>query len=192
MVVSANVDWVKAANRKNALGTTFIKLNLNMINSYTKGSGLAVDDGLLLASANEISGSLKAELFHHIPGLAVANVQFAQVLTEGQKDHFPQPFRVDGKFASGLLEIVNTPKGERMRLRVSRHVEGLKAAVAIARGSSEVETMALAPVSGDHHILQSAVAPQEPHEFSATLVLKAGKQIEKLVFAMAEPEGHHH
>ena len=153
---------------------------------------IAVDDGLLLASANEISGSLKAELFHHIPGLAVANVQFAQVLTEGQKDHFPQPFRVDGKFASGLLEIVNTPKGERMRLRVSRHVEGLKAAVAIARGSGEVETMALAPVSGDHHILQSAVAPQEPHEFSATLVLKVGKQIEKLVFAMAEPEGHHH
>ena len=79
-----------------------------------------------------------------------------------------------------------------MRLRVSRHAEGLKATVAIARDGGKVETLLLAPVSGDHHILQSAIAPQEPHEFSATLVLKAGKHVEKLSFAMAEPEGHLH
>ena len=153
---------------------------------------IAVDDGLLLAAANDIATSLKAELFHHIPGLAVANVQFAQVDSEEHDHRAPQPFRVNGKFASGLLEIVDTPKGERMRLRVSRHAEGLKATVAIARDGGKVETLLLAPVSGDHHILQSASAPQEPHDFSATLVLKAGKKIEKLTFAMIEPEGHHH
>jgi cation diffusion facilitator family transporter len=54
---------------------------------------IAVDDGLLLAAANDIAASLKAELFHHIAGLAVANVQFAQVETEGHDHHAAQPFR---------------------------------------------------------------------------------------------------
>ena len=63
---------------------------------------------------------------------------------------------------------------------------------AIARNGGKFETLLLAPVSGDHHVLQSAIAPQEPHVFSATPVLKAGKQVEKLAFAMVEPEGHHH
>ena len=153
---------------------------------------IAVDDNILLAAANDIAASLKAELFHHIPGLAVANVQFAQVETEGHGHHAAQPFRVEGKFASGLLEIVDTPKGERMRLRISRHAEGLKATVAIARDRGKVETLLLVPLSGDHHVLQSTIAPQEPHDFSATLVLKAGKQVEKLAFAMTDSEGHHH
>ena len=153
---------------------------------------IAVDDNILLAAANDIAASLKTELFHHIPGLAVANVQFAQVETEGQNHHAAQPFRVGGKLASGLLEIVNTLNGERMRLRTSRHAEGLKATVAIARDGGKVETLQLVPLSGDHHVLQSAIAPQEPHDFSATLILKAGKQVEKLTFAMAEPEGHDH
>ena len=74
-----------------------------------------------------------------------------------------------------------------MRLRVSRHVEGLKASVAIARSGGKIETLTLVPVLGDHHHLESAAAPKEPHEFSATLQLKAGKIAEELSFAMAEP-----
>ncbi|MEO9168281.1 MAG: cation diffusion facilitator family transporter [Aestuariivirga sp.] len=153
---------------------------------------IAVDDNILLAAANDIATSLETELFQHIPGLAVANIQFAEVEIEGHDHHAAQPFRVDGKFAGGLLEIVDTPKGERMRLRVSRHAEGLKATVAIDRDGGKVETLHLTPVSGDHHVLQSTIALKEPREFSATLVLKVGKQVEKLVFAMTEPEGHHH
>ena len=152
---------------------------------------IAVDDGLLLATANDIAESLKNKLFHHIPGLAVANVRFGkEAVTHNERHghhHAPQPFRVDCKLASGLLEIVNTPMGERMRLRVSRHAEGLKASVAIARSSGKIETLTLAPVSGDHHHLESAAAPEEPHVFSATLNLKAGKLVEELPFAMAEP-----
>ena len=135
--------------------------------------------------------SLQTELFHRIAGLAVANVHFAQGTIAHDEEHnhrhTPQPFRVDGKLANGLLEIVDTPNGERMRLRVSRHTEGLKATVAIQREGNEVETLALIPVRGDHHHLESAIAPAEPHEFKAKLHLTAGTQIEELSFSMAEP-----
>ncbi|MEW6633612.1 MAG: cation diffusion facilitator family transporter, partial [Pseudomonadota bacterium] len=93
---------------------------------------IAVSDGMLLAAANNIAASLKAELFAHIPALAVATVRFAEP-EEGGHHHAPDPFLVSGKLASGLLEIVDTPHGERMRLRLSRHAEGLRANVAIER-----------------------------------------------------------
>ncbi|CDX56686.1 putative transmembrane efflux protein [Mesorhizobium plurifarium] len=153
---------------------------------------IAVNDGLLLAAANNIAASLKAELFAHIPALDVATVRFAEPEAEGGHHHAPDPFLVSGKLASGLLEIVDTPQGERMRLRLSRHAEGLRANVAIERADGAVESLPLSPVGGDHHYLQSLVAPAEPHEFSARLQLTAGPDSEDLPFAMAEPEGHHH
>ncbi|TPJ74728.1 cation diffusion facilitator family transporter [Mesorhizobium sp. B2-6-2] len=153
---------------------------------------IAVDDGLLLAAANNIAASLKAELFAHIPALDVATVRFAEAETEAGHHHAPDPFLVSGKLASGLLEIVDTPQGERMRLRLSRHAEGLRANVAIERADGAVESLPLSPVGGDHHYLQSLVAPAEPHEFSARLQLAAGPDTEDLPFAMADPQGHHH
>ncbi|AZO15575.1 MULTISPECIES: cation diffusion facilitator family transporter [unclassified Mesorhizobium] len=153
---------------------------------------IAVNDGLLLAAANNIAASLKTELFAHIPALDVATVRFAAPEAEGGHHHAPDPFLVSGKLASGLLEIVDTPQGERMRLRLSRHAEGLQANVAIERAGGAVESLPLSPVGGDHHYLQSLVAPAEPHEFSARLQLAAGQDSEDLPFAMAEPERHHH
>ncbi|WP_027165713.1 cation diffusion facilitator family transporter [Mesorhizobium sp. WSM3224] len=153
---------------------------------------IAVNDALLLAAANNIATSLKTELFAHIPALDVATVRFAEPETEGGHHHVPDPFLVSGKLASGLLEIVDTPQGERMRLRLSRHAEGLRANVAIERAGGAVESLPLSPVGGDHHYLQSLVAPAEPHEFSARLQLAAGPDSEDLRFTMAEPEGHHH
>ncbi|WP_434722053.1 cation diffusion facilitator family transporter [Mesorhizobium sp. RIZ17] len=152
---------------------------------------IAVNDGLLLAAANNIAASLKAELFAHIPALDVAIVRFAEPEAEGGHHHAPDPFLVSGKLASGLLEIVDTPQGERMRLRLSRHAEGLQAGVAIERPGG-IERLVLSPVGGDHHYLQSLVAPAEPHEFSARLQLAAGSDSEDLPFMMAEPAGHHH
>jgi hypothetical protein len=153
---------------------------------------IAVNDGLLLAAANNIAASLKTELFAHIPALDVATVRFAEAQASGEHHHAPDPFLVSGKLASGLLEIVDTPQGERMRLRLSRHAEGLQVSVAINRPGSEIERLPLSPVGGDHHYLQSLVAPAEPHEFSARLQLAAGPDSEDLAFAMAEPEGHNH
>lgn len=72
--------------------------------------------------------------------------------------------------------IMDTDDGECMRLRVSRDVE------------------AMPPISlnDDHHILQSTVAPTEPHEFDAELRLISQSMTEELSFRMVEPEGHHH
>lgn len=153
---------------------------------------IAVNDGLLLAAANNIAASLKAELFAHVPALDVATIRFAEVQADSGHHHAPDPFLVSARLASGLLEIVDTPQGERMRLRLSRHAEGLRANVAIERSGGMVEQLPLSPVGGDHHYLQSLVAPAEPHEFSARLQLAAGPDSEDLPFAMAEPEGHHH
>lgn len=93
--------------------------------------------------------------------------------------HAPKPVQVSTRLADGLLQIVETPDGERMQLRVYRHVEGLSARVDIARDSG-TEILAPRPVDGDHHWLRSSAAPPEPHAF------------EELPFAMAEPERHEH
>lgn len=151
---------------------------------------VVIDESVLLAEANLITSKLKEELFAHIPALAVATVRIAAPEPQGHH-HAPDPFQVNGKLAQGLLEIVDTTEGERFRLRVSRHAEGLSAAVAIKRDAG-LEQHALVPVAGDHHLLQSLEAPAEPHEFDAELVLTNASDSERLVFRMLEPEGHHH
>ncbi|OZA10602.1 MAG: cobalt transporter [Rhodobacterales bacterium 17-64-5] len=103
--------------------------------------------------------------------------------------HAPDPFVVTCDLADGVLEIVATPQGERMRLTIARHAEGLTAMVIIDR-SAGPETLFLLPDAGDHHRLQSTEAPAEPHEFDARLVLHAGGRSKDLMFCMTEPEGH--
>jgi cation diffusion facilitator family transporter len=152
---------------------------------------VVVDPGMLVAEANIILGRLEEELFAHIPTLAVAAVRVVAPEATGHH-HVPAPFYVNGRLAQGLLEIVDTPDGERFRLRVSRHSEGLSAAVAIHRGEGSIEQHALVPVDGNHHLLQSQAAPAEPHEFEAELVLSDNAENERLSFRMMEPDGHHH
>ncbi|MBN9304934.1 MAG: cobalt transporter [Devosia sp. 67-54] len=152
---------------------------------------IEVDDRLLVAAASDIVESYREELFHHMPGLTSAQIRIAAPVAEGEHHHAPKPIQVASRLADGLLQIVDTPEGERMQLRVSRHAEGLSARVDIARGSN-IEVLDLQPVAGDHHWLRSAVAPAEPHEFSAKLRLTAGNDNEEVAFAMVEPEEHHH
>ncbi|MEO9228882.1 MAG: hypothetical protein ABI216_08055 [Devosia sp.] len=155
---------------------------------------IAVDDGLLVRAANAIADQVREELFEHIPALAVANVRFATFEDSGAEHahHAPKPFAVAGRLADGLLEIVDTPAGERMRLRVSRNAEGMRARVDIARADGQVETPELRPAAGNHHRLESAVAPAEPHAFDAKLWLAAGGETEDLPFSIIEPQGHQH
>ncbi|MDB5555959.1 MAG: putative cation efflux system protein [Rhizobium sp.] len=151
---------------------------------------VAIDPGMLLAEANVIVAKLEDELFAHLPALAVATVRVVSPEVSGHH-HAPDPFRVSGKLAQGLLEIVDTDAGERFRLRVSRHVEGLAATVAIQRPNS-IERHILVPVDGNHHLWESLEAPDEPHDFEAELLLTDTKQNERLPFKMLEPQGHHH
>ena len=159
---------------------------------------IAVDDSLTVAEANRITVALKDELREHLPPLGLATVQFdttGVVAVEGSAHghhHAPEPFKVDSPLAQGLLAIVDTPDGERIRLTVSAHAEALTAVVCIRRDGGTVERLPLLPTAGDHHVFQSENAPAEPHEFNADLQLSDGMRQERLPFRMEEPEGHHH
>lgn len=156
---------------------------------------LSVDlgDSLTVAAAQDIVAGLKAELFAHLPVLSQASIRIeptpAGAAAPHGHHHAPDPFRVHCDLAEGVLEIVDTPEGERMRLTVARHAEGLTAVVIINRPTGP-ETLFLLATPDDHHRLQSTEAPAEPHEFDARLVLTAQGQTIELPFHMSEPEGH--
>lgn len=159
---------------------------------------IAVDPTKTVAEANALVAALRNELNAHLPALATATIQLdsagarAAVGDRGHGHHHaPAPFTVSSRLATGLLEIIDTPEGERMRLSISKHAHGLEAAVEIARESG-VERLPLLPSSIDHHALISTVAPAEPHEFDAVLKLMAGIDVDDLPFRMEEPEGHRH
>jgi cation diffusion facilitator family transporter len=162
---------------------------------------IAVDESLALAEANAIAAMLRRQLLQHMPELRTANITFAAPASAdvsaaaqapSSHHHAPAPFRFSAELAEGVLEIVDTEDGERMRLSVSRHAEGLQAAVTIDRPGGVVETLPLAPVPGNHHLFQSETAPAEPHEFSAELRLRLGARDDALPFSMSEPHDHGH
>lgn len=158
---------------------------------------IAVDDTLTVVEASRIAVELQAELREHLPPLNTAAIQFATTAVVAASGgahghhHAPEPFKVASPLAKGILEIVDTPEGERMRLTVSQHAEALKATVHIHRPSGLTEKLPLMPAANDHHVFQSVAAPAEPHEFDAELQLAGGERQESLPFRMKEPEGRH-
>ncbi|AWC20865.1 putative cation efflux system protein [Aminobacter sp. MSH1] len=161
---------------------------------------IRVPETATVADVLKVTDALKQELFAHLPALAEATVRLDNPATSVgpsgevshiQHHHAPAPFKVTSDLVDGSLEIVDTPNGERMRLTVDRHVDGLAAAVVIERPGGP-ETLPLISVAGDHHRYESAVAPAEPHEFQARLILSAIDRQRELPFTMVEPEDHHH
>ncbi|RFB76407.1 cation diffusion facilitator family transporter [Methylovirgula sp. 4M-Z18] len=160
---------------------------------------IRVDEGLNVAQAGTIAAALRSELYAHLPPLGSATIQFARsdeasasAPAAHSHHHAPEPFEIASSLAIGRLAIVDTPNGERMRLSVQSHAAGLEALVRIFRENGRVETLPLRPAADDHHALLSEVAPEEPHEFNAELVLTAGGKSEAHPFCMEEPEGRHH
>ncbi len=165
---------------------------------------ILIDGGALMNEADRIGAALKKELFAHIPVLTVANVRVHGAAPEtaspqvadqghaGAHHRAPEPFKVKSTIAAGLLEIVDTPKGERMRLTLDHPVKGLTAMVTIERAASQVEVLPLISVANNPLTYQSSVAPKEPHEFWAELRLKVGDKFHVSHFKMVEPAGHHH
>jgi cation diffusion facilitator family transporter len=161
---------------------------------------ISLADAATVAEVLSVTEALKEELFAHLPALKEANVRLESPASraasgmEGshaQHHHAPTPFKVACDLAAGALEIVDTPAGERMRLTVDRHADDLTATVIIDRPNGP-ETLRLDPVVDNHHRFESAVAPAEPHEFQAKLVLGARDRQQELPFKMVEPEGHDH
>ena len=104
--------------------------------------------------------------------------------------HAPKAFVVRSKIANGELALVDTPDGERFRLSLSKAAKGLQATVIIDRGKAKEKLSLKAAQESNYY--QSSVAPIEPHEFAAKLVLKSKTQTITLPFEMKEPEGHRH
>lgn len=94
-----------------------------------------------------------------------------------------------GELADGVIDIIDTPNGERMRFVASQVTAGLTATVRIDRGNGAVEVLELI-ASGDPRAFLSGVAPAEPHEFDAVLRLGVAGQFEDLAFQVQEPTDH--
>ena len=86
----------------------------------------------------------------------------------------PNPVSVRGELAQGIIEIVDTAQDERMRFVADGAAAGLRAEVRIARAGGPPEILALAVMGDQPRIFWSSVAPQEPHQFEAQLILRLG------------------
>jgi cation diffusion facilitator family transporter len=160
---------------------------------------VAVDGKKTVEEASYLASTLRTELLAHIPALRTATVTFATpgdasvfditASTDPAPHHHAQePIEVNSALVKGTLTIVDTPDGERMRF-ISDHARGLTASVVIERPAGR-ETLHLLRKPGHFGVFESAVAPAEPHEFDATLLLSIGGHEDEVHFQMTEPVGH--
>ena len=160
---------------------------------------IAVDDKLPVSAGVKLAEQLRSELLGHFSALRTATITFAS--PDGASPfalaplahalhHATEPIVVKSKFANGELVIVDTPDGERFRLSLSKAVKGMQATVVIDRTGGK-EKLPL-KATDDSNTYESSVAPTEPHEFTAKLVLRTKTQSITLPFEMREPEDHHH
>lgn len=168
---------------------------------------VALDGTTTVLAADVITTQFERELFQHMPALAAARIRvcpfdanaiavgianISEATRIGAHGHAPESVEVKGALAEGMVAIVETPSGERLRLTVSRALEGLQATVEIQRGRGRVEKLELTSTSAGSLQYESTTAPAEPHEFDAKLVLREGAWTEALAFRMVEPHGGHH
>lgn len=160
---------------------------------------LAAPDNLTLAEANDLARSVQRALIDHLPAMGRASVSFvpanlkemAVTSPSATRDHHaPQPFRFNSTLANGVLEIIDTPEGERMRLTLERDAPTLAARVEIDRPGGKAELLELQKLQGQPTVLQSIATPAEPHQFDARLILDMDGQQDILPFAMEEPHAH--
>lgn len=162
---------------------------------------VAIDGGATVREAETASSAIERQLLAHIPALSVAHVRVRPASgTIGDHHrhehaghhHAPDPVPVSGALTEGVIEIIDTPDGERFRFTAARLTPGTEVVVAIDRPDSQVETLPLAALDDGLSELLSAVAPAEPHEFEARLLLQRGDHKEVLPFRMIEPADHTH
>lgn len=164
---------------------------------------VALDSSVTLSEADAIAVQFEHELFEHVPALSSARIRVrpynpvssAKLLVEHHGQHAghhqaPASVAVKGDLADGVVEIIETAQGERLRFTTSQAIAGLKVAARIQRGEHRVETLELAAQPGVATEYLSSLAPREPHEFDAHLRLQLGGRTEDLPFRVVEPEGH--
>lgn len=102
----------------------------------------------------------------------------------------PDPIHIKNEFATGRIEIVNTPDGERMKFFAETASANLNLRVIINRPEG-LEVLVLNKTTDGSNDFISDVAPNEPHEFSAEFEMSNSTQREIIPFEMHEPDGHH-
>ena len=102
--------------------------------------------------------------------------------------HHAEPVLVKGTVLNGVLEIVETPLGERFKFKSNDSLRALALTVVIERTAGE-EILNLAQSPIDPLVYLSSAAPDEPHEFKASLVLPGS---DKFSFEIHEPDDHSH
>ena len=161
---------------------------------------VALDGAMSLDQADAIAMQFEHELTDHLPALSSARIRVrpydatsAEPLVDHNVaahagHHAPNPVPVRGELTDGVMDIIDTPQGERLRFTSSRPVPGLSAIATIRRGTQD-EVLALTALA-DGTAFLSDTAPQEPHEFDAVLTLALAGRSEVVRFRMSEPEGH--
>lgn len=108
----------------------------------------------------------------------------------GSHHHHHEPINIESPIARGHLEISATSNGERIKFITSHIFAGSTLQVLIDRPSgSEILELKLNP--NQLNCYESAIAPSEPHEFSAVLEITCGETREEIPFNMYEPSEHH-
>lgn len=104
--------------------------------------------------------------------------------------HAPEPVLIKNALANGVLEIVDTPDGERMKFTPDGNVSNLSFRVLINRlEGPEILNMSR---SADSSSFLSETTPSEPHEFTAEFEITKDSNREVILFEMHEPHDHDH
>ena len=169
---------------------------------------VALDGAATLREADAIASQFERELFRHMPALSAARIRVrphdsavtpAISGTESLNDyrthvathrHASAPAQVNGRLAEGVVEIVDTPEGKRMRFSASRPVSGLDVSVDIQREDGRIEPLRLAASFQNASEFLNTAPPEEPRKFDARLRLQGANDSEVLPFQFVEP-GHH-
>jgi nickel/cobalt exporter len=106
--------------------------------------------------------------------------------------HAPDPVTVRGEQFEALVEIIDTPQGERFRVRFTRDSIAEAVFISIYRDGGRVEKLALVSDGTAAGIFMSTQVPEEPHEFTAVLTVMFPQSSDAAAFLVHEPEHHHH
>ena len=162
---------------------------------------VALDGSISVSEADAIAVHFEHELSEHIPALSSARIRVRPYdpaspeplvdhnIEDAAHHHAPAPVAVRGELAQGVVEIIDTAQGERLRFTSARPAAGLRVVASIRRERPQDEVLELIELPGGTRFLSSS-APGEPHEFDAVLHLQLEDRSETLPFHMAEPEGH--
>lgn len=160
---------------------------------------VAVANGTTVQEADAISAQVEAAVADHVPALASARVRVralesalaSSVPSHATHHHAPAPVPIKGALIEGVLEIVETTDGERMRLTAVRLPANANVSVVITRPEGD-ENLPLVAREAERGVLISVSGPAEPHEFNARLIVSVGDHEDVFPFRMVEPVGHAH